>query len=246
MLMYFLWALFGVGLTAGFAAWTISWVHRNEMHRLEWAGPVSEGTVLILTAIGAIGGSFIVLICDSMKMKTLGYFLMASSLGIMLGPVLALHTGVAIFKALLLTCMALAIFGFIGTIAPGSLDSWGAPLLFILSMVVVAQFGIPILVYLFPGLHIHAVMHVMDWVVIILFCAYIMYDINQMLSGPMTDEMAILGGMNLYLDIANIFIRILAESDGDGGGGGSDDSSGGSFDMPDSGSSDGGSVDGID
>lgn len=50
----------------------------------------------------------------------------------------------------------------------------------------------------------------LDWLVVILFCCYIGFDVSLARNRPKTLDNAVDSACGLYLDIINLFIRILA------------------------------------
>lgn len=50
----------------------------------------------------------------------------------------------------------------------------------------------------------------LDWVGVLLFSAYTIYDFNQAKEGPRTVEAAMSSGISVFLDLANLFIRLLS------------------------------------
>ena len=51
---------------------------------------------------------------------------------------------------------------------------------------------------------------IMDWIVIILFCGYVGFDWGRANMIPKTVDNAIDSSAALYMDIINIFIRVLS------------------------------------
>jgi FtsH-binding integral membrane protein len=56
-------------------------------------------------------------------------------------------------------------------------------------------------------LHIHH--DIIDWIVVLIFCGYVGYDWGRANRLPRTVDNAIDSAASLYMDIINLFLRIL-------------------------------------
>jgi len=56
-------------------------------------------------------------------------------------------------------------------------------------------------------LHIHH--GIIDWIVVLIFCGYIGYDWGRANNIPRTVDNAVDSAAELYMDIINLFLRIL-------------------------------------
>ena len=68
---------------------------------------------------------------------------------------------------------------------------------------------IVIVVELIMSLVFHKNLEIIDWIVVIIFCGYIGYDWGRANRVPKTVDNAIDCAAALYMDIINLFIRLL-------------------------------------
>jgi FtsH-binding integral membrane protein len=66
-----------------------------------------------------------------------------------------------------------------------------------------------IVVELIATFFLHKQYGIIDWIVVVIFCGYIGYDWGRANSIPPTIDNAIDSAASLYLDIINLFLRIL-------------------------------------
>ena len=50
----------------------------------------------------------------------------------------------------------------------------------------------------------------LDWIVVLIFCCYVGFDVSLARNRPKTLDNAVDSACGLYLDLINIFIRLLA------------------------------------
>ncbi|MBO7709254.1 MAG: US12 family protein, partial [Lachnospiraceae bacterium] len=67
-----------------------------------------------------------------------------------------------------------------------------------------------IVIELIGGLLLHLPLGIMDYVVVVIFAGYIGYDWARAQAYPKTLDNAIDSAADIYVDIINIFIRILS------------------------------------
>lgn len=174
---------------------------------------------LALTTIGAfIGGylpivskyialyailSFVVLfifIFSRDKTKKISFYVFSFVEGLTLSPIIALYTKTSLFGCILITLITVCIFSVIG-MKMRDLSFLGG-ILFILLLA-----G---LIYSIVALFIP--LPALSLLFIVLFCGYVMYDINvfkRVSYKDMDDDEILSYVMDIYLDIINIFIEIL-------------------------------------
>ena len=210
MTLYGLFTLLGLGVTAVVSFFTAAWVHKDSVAgKMVYDGPMPFWVLVIgVVAIGWIGIGM-ALKSDEPIVSFFGYMLVAAPFGLLMGPVFALYTAASIVKVLLVTGGLVGVFTLIGALYPESLESWGAWLFGGLIVLLIGQFGIPLMGWLIPGFPITGALHLWDWVGILLFSAYVIYDVNQAMRVPATVDNSIDAALALYLDIINLVIRLL-------------------------------------
>lgn len=164
-----------------------------------------------ITAIGAliiaIIGVFIALGSDIPLFSLIGYAMVCIPFGYITGPVVALYTTASVFKVLMITTSIVVILGLVGTIIPESLESWGSYLLGGLLLLLLGSFIVPLAGFF--GIPISGAMTFMDWIGVVLFSAYVVFDMNRAMHVDRTHDNAIDCALAVYLDFANLFIRLL-------------------------------------
>lgn len=114
----------------------------------------------------------------------------------------------SVAQAFLLAAGIVLVTGFIGAMLPRDLSSWGAPLFGLLLGAIVIQFGGIILAAV--GINMQLTFTILDWAVLILFCGIMVYDLNMARRLSRTMNNAIDVAVNVFLNFANIFIRLLS------------------------------------
>jgi len=145
---------------------------------------------------------------DAAPIKFFGLALIAGGLGAILGPVLAHYKVASIVNIAFATAIITCVLGFAGTVYPRSLESWGGILFTILGALIVAQFGTIIAAVI--GLPMKAAFTFLDWIGVLLFSGYIVFDFNRSQHVGKTVENAVDCGVAIFLDIANLFVNLLA------------------------------------
>jgi FtsH-binding integral membrane protein len=187
------WTALGVGVSAYFAHVAENW---------------QTGWPLILGVLASsFLGIYVSMKSESPVISLFGYALIVVPFGLLLGPYVALYTSASVFKALLLTTVMVVSLGFIGATIPDSLESWGSWLFGGLIALLGGLFLVPVAGYF--GLPVGGAMTALDWVGLVLFGGLVIYDLNRAMRLPFTMDNAIDSAVAVYLDVLNIFIRIL-------------------------------------
>lgn len=190
------WTALGISFT-GFIAW------HTMLADIVMSWPLAIGVTVV-----ALAGVLISSFSNSPVISLMGYALIAGPFGILLGPVIAMHATVAIWKALFITSTVVIVLGMIGAAYPKSLESWSGPLLGALLILILGYFLIPIGAWF--GLHLETGLMMWDWIGLIVFGALVIFDLNRAMRIPRTLNNSIDCAIALYLDFVNIFIRILS------------------------------------
>lgn len=191
-----LWVAAGLGLTTLGAAVTYG---------------MNPGWGLILGAflVSVIGIGWVHAAQPNTLVASLGYALIAFPMGAMVGP-LAAQKHAHLVNVVGTTLILSIGLGGLGVLIPKSLKSWGSYLMGGLIALIVAQFSTILLSAL--GLPVAAAFTVLDWVGIVLFSFYIVYDMNQALRKTRTYYNCLDSAVDLHLSIINLFIRLLSSS----------------------------------
>ncbi len=138
----------------------------------------------------------------------LGYTGMALLLGAVSGPMVAQYSAASALKIFSLTGIITLALGLVGIIIPRNLRFMGSILMTGLTLLIIAQFGT--LFFALIGFPVGTAMHVLDWVGVALFSAFLIYDFNRAYRIPFTVDNAFNAGVEIYLDFINLFIRLLS------------------------------------
>jgi len=130
-----------------------------------------------------------------------GYNLVVIPFGTIIALVLADYDKAIISEAIRLTGAVTAVMMILGSIFPTFFKGIGRALLFaLLAVIIVEMIEVFIL-----GIH-H---DFLDWVVVVIFSGYIGYDWARANSIPRTVDNAIDSAAALYMDIINLFLRLV-------------------------------------
>ncbi len=160
----------------------------------------------VFVLVLGLAGCFVSAI-PSVFAKTLGLVMIAGPFGLLLGPVAAQYHATSVVKIASVTLGMTAGLGAIGIVYPKSLEGWGSFLLgglwALLFAMIIVPFGAMF------GLNIVPAWHVLDALGIVLFSGLIIYDFNRAMRVPKTFLNAFDVGIQIYLDVINVFLRLL-------------------------------------
>ena len=132
----------------------------------------------------------------------LGYNLLVLPIGVLLCLILPGIPVAIVTKALLLTSIVTATMTLLGLVAPNVFLGMGRTLFIALIVGILAEL---VATFLF-----HYTGTAFDWLFVVLFSGYIGYDVAKSQIYPKTVDNAVDCALDIYLDIINIFIRLLA------------------------------------
>ena len=132
----------------------------------------------------------------------LGYNLLVLPIGVLLCLILPGIPVAIVTKALLLTGIVTATMTLLGLLAPNVFLGMGRTLFIALIVGILAEL---VATFLF-----HYSGTAFDWLFVVLFSGYIGYDVAKSQIYPKTVDNAVDCALDIYLDIINIFIRLLA------------------------------------
>lgn len=163
---------------------------------------------MLVCLLASIGGGVLAHANDDPMISVVGGAICSGAMGLMIGPFVALFTTGSVVQAFVLAAVVVLATGFIGALLPKDLSAWGAPLFGLLLGAIVIQFGGIILSAL--GFNLQLAFGILDWAVLVLFCLIMVYDLNMARRLNKTMNNAIDVAVNVFLNFANIFIRILS------------------------------------
>ncbi|MGV9001357.1 MAG: Bax inhibitor-1 family protein [Candidatus Saccharimonadaceae bacterium] len=163
---------------------------------------------LIACVAVSIGGAVLAHSNDDATVSIVGGFICSAAMGVMVGPFVALYELGSVVQALGITAGVVILTGLIGALLPKDLSMWGAPLFGGLLGLILLSFAAPFLAML--GLDYQLTVTVLDYAGILLFSAIMVYDLNKAARLDRTHNNAIDVAVNVFLNFANIFIRVLS------------------------------------
>jgi FtsH-binding integral membrane protein len=137
-------------------------------------------------------------------MNLLGLTMIAGGLGAICGPFFGHYKVDSIINISAMTLVICLVLGAIGWMYPKSLANWGTTLFTLLIALIIAQV---LCAFFLPTV---AARHALDWIGILLFSVYIVYDFNRAQHLPKTIDNAMDSGISVFLDFANILIRLMS------------------------------------
>lgn len=164
-------------------------------------------TVLIGYFVIAIAGICMSEFSDNPIMSFIGYNLVVLPVGVVLSISLQDYLMSTIVETFVLTTLITLLMIVASSIKPEIFESMGTTLFICLSGVVMIEFIMIITGFGAPQWW--------DWLVALLFCGYIGYDWSKAQEKHKTLDNAVDSAVDLYLDIINLFVRLLGSSDDD-------------------------------
>lgn len=130
-----------------------------------------------------------------------GYNLVVVPFGLLVNLVVSRYDSQLVLEAIRITALVTVGMMILGTLFPAFFRRIASALSVALLLVIVVE-----LVEIFVlGIHHGA----LDWIVVLIFCGYIGYDWGRANQIPRTLDNAIDSAAALYMDIINLFLRIL-------------------------------------
>lgn len=175
-----------------------------------------SGWTMVFASLGFLGtvivGSILINVTDNIPSALLGLAIITGVTGLYLGPLLA-QEGDGVFGVFVLAALVVVAFGIVGVLIPKDLTGWGGTLIACLLAVIVCMLATALLGMF--GVETTGVMKLMDWVVLILFSVFVMYDFNRALRLPYTAINAVSVSASVFLDYVNIALSLLGIGNND-------------------------------
>ncbi len=160
--------------------------------------------VVIGYFIVAIAGMLLSRFSDNPFISFIGYNMVVLPVGVVLSIALTEYDKISIMNALLTTTVVTLIMIILATTIPNIFLSMGKVLFVCLTGVVVCELFFMFIGFTTPSLW--------DFIVALIFCGYIGYDWAEAQTKAHTLDNAVDSVVDLYLDIVNLFLRILSSS----------------------------------
>lgn len=131
----------------------------------------------------------------------IGFNFVAVPFGLIVNVVTSQYSPDVVLNAMQVTTVVTCIMMMLGTAYPKFFESIASGLFWGLLAAIVAEL---ILTFVFK-----MNLTIIDWIVAIIFCGYIGYDWGKAAALPKTVDNAVDSAAALYMDIINLFLRIL-------------------------------------
>lgn len=160
--------------------------------------------VVIGYFIVAIAGIMMSTLSSSPFISFIGYNLVVLPVGVILSIALTEYDQISIMNALVTTSIVTIIMIVLASIIPNVFLSMGKVLFACLTGVIICEVIFMLIGFYTPSLW--------DFGVALIFCGYIGYDWAEAQTKAYTLDNAVDSVVGLYLDIINLFLRILSSS----------------------------------
>ena len=162
----------------------------------------SIAPVIIIYLAGSFGCTMVIYRSAKPVVSFLGFMGLAFAMGILLTYLLTAYDLGSIQLAFTLTGAVFLVMVVLATVFPAFFLSIGKCLEITLLVTIVIEV---LATFLFPG-----VLAITDYVVVLIFCGYVGFDWARAQQYPKTLDNAIDCAADIYVDIVNLFIRILS------------------------------------
>ena len=168
--------------------------------RILYVNPI---LLLVTYFICCIGGTVLSAKSDNAILSFVGYNLVVVPVGLVVSISVYAYGGLGsevVTQAFLITMLITAIMAGFSIFKPEFFDKLGGVLFACLSGLIVAE-----LVLLFLGVD----QIISSWIGAVIFSLYIGYDFHRAQAFPKTLDNAVDSALDIYLDVINLFLRIL-------------------------------------
>lgn len=146
-------------------------------------------------------GMYLFTSSSSPLVSFIGYNFVVIPFGFIIQLVVAQYDPMLVGEAIRITGIVTFVMMILGSLYPAFFQKIRGALSIALLVVIIVEL---IEVFIF---HIHH--DILDWIVVLIFCGYIGYDWGRANRIPKTMDNAIDSAAALYMDIINLFLRIL-------------------------------------
>ena len=157
--------------------------------------------VFIAYFIMSLGGTYVVHRSSSAFVSAVGFLVLVVGMGLLLTFFFDMYLESSVFMAFGITAIITLVMTFASMMFPQLFLSMGRGLGITLIVTIIAEV---ICSFFFRG-----ALGVFDYVVILLFCGYIGFDWARAQRYPKTLDNAIDSAADIYVDVVNLFLRIL-------------------------------------
>ena len=165
------------------------------MYEYPWA-------VLIGFLVAAFGSVFVIYKSDNPAVSFAGFVVLSAAFGYLVAATVQSYTDTTVTRAFMLTAAISLAMVVAATIVPNVFARMGTALFAALIITLIAEVGMVFFTHSDPI--------AFDYIFVIIFALYIGYDWQKAQSYPPTLDNAVDSAADIYVDIVNLFIRLLA------------------------------------
>ena len=162
---------------------------------------IHPGVVIAIYLIGSIGSSIVIFRSNNPAVSFAGFTVLAICMGLILTFFITAYDVGTVTLAFEMTAIVTVAMMIFGTLFPKFFLSIGGALGIALIVGIVVE--------LIFGLLLHINMKIMDYVFVLIFAGFTGFDWAKAQIYPRTVDNAIDSAADIYVDIVNIFIRLL-------------------------------------
>ncbi len=157
--------------------------------------------ICLIYLLGSLGCIFIIYNNSNPVISFLGFTGLSAFMGLLLTFFISFYEAGDIFLAFIVTGAITTFMTILSTIKPQWFTGLGTVLFTVLLVVLIAEITLLLLGFSLT---------ITDWIVCLIFCGYIGYDWSKAQMYPSSTDNAIDSAADIYVDIINIFVRILS------------------------------------
>ena len=158
--------------------------------------------VFIGFIVVSIGSFFVINKSDNPAISMLGFVVLSAAFGYFVAAAVQSYTDTTVTRAFMLTAAISIAMVVAATIVPNIFAKMGTALLAALAITLIAEVATVFITHSDPI--------AFDFIFVIIFALYIGYDWQKAQAYPPTLDNAVDSAADIYVDIVNLFIRLLA------------------------------------
>lgn len=158
--------------------------------------------VIIGFIVVAIGSYFVIYKSDNPAISFIGFIVLSAAFGFLVASAVQSYTETTVTRAFMLTAAISLAMVVAATIVPNIFAKMGTALFAALVITLIAEVATIFFTHSDPI--------AFDYIFVIIFALYIGYDWQKSQAYPPTLDNAVDSAADIYVDIVNLFIRLLA------------------------------------
>ncbi len=165
------------------------------MYEYPWA-------VILGFLAAAIASYFIIYKSDNPAISFAGFILLSAAFGYLVAATVQSYTETTVTRAFMLTAAITLAMVVVATIVPNVFAKMGTALFAALAITLIAEVATIFITHSDPI--------AFDYIFVVIFALYVGYDWQKSQAYPPTLDNAVDSAADIYVDIVNLFVRLLA------------------------------------